>query len=852
MTGDLKMRPDYPLSMRLPPQTSGVENSDLLDLFLGYVSEKKLELYPAQEEALLHLFDEKNVILNTPTGSGKSLVALALHFKSLATGRRSVYTCPIKALVNEKFLSLCKDFGPEYVGMITGDGSVNRDAPIICCTAEILANMSLREGSHVNFDDVIADEFHYYADKQRGVAWQIPLLTMSRARFLLMSATLGDATPFQDALTKLNGVETILVGSDDRPVPLTFEYRETPLHETIENLITTGRAPIYVVNFTQRDAAEEAQNLLSTNFCSKEEKTQIAQAVEGVKFKSPYGKEFQKILRHGIGIHHGGLLPKYRILVEGLAQKGLLKIISGTDTLGVGVNVPIRTVLFTKLCKYDGEKTAILSVRDFNQISGRAGRRGFDTSGTVIVQAPEHVIENLKLERKADGDSKKLRKIVKRQPPEKGYIPWDKAVFNRLVTSEPESLISRFQISHGMLLNVLSRENEDGCKAIQKIIRHCHESTVAKKKLSKTAFQLFRSLVDRKIIEFTGVPQHKLRIHVDLQEDFSLNHALSLYLLDTIKLLDKTSETYALDLLTLVESIIEDPDLILRKQLDRVKTEKMGEMKAAGVEYEERLLELDKLEYPKPNRDFIYNTFNEFAAKHPWVGQENIRPKSIAREMFENFQSFDEYIRDYDLQRAEGLLLRYLTEVYKALLQTVPEVSRDNVVEEITVYFENMVRQIDSSLLDEWEKLRGNVEAPLGEKPSVVSNTAANKKRDKKTLEILLRNQIFQFVRALSLENYESALEFINTKDNSTWTAAKLEEAMKPYFTDHQRICTDTKARSASHTHFEELETPSNFKIEQILVDPEGKNDWSLEFTTELTDNESEMVFLNLKSIAAV
>ncbi|MFN8944631.1 MAG: DEAD/DEAH box helicase, partial [Pseudobdellovibrionaceae bacterium] len=610
------------------------------------------------------------------------------------------------ALVNEKFRDLCAAFGPDQVGMVTGDGSVNPTAPIVCCTAEILSNMALRQGEFADVDDVVMDEFHYYSDKQRGVAWQIPLLSLKRTRFLLMSATLGEMDFFSKKLTELNSLDTILVQSDDRPVPLDFQYCETLLQETVSNLVTTGKAPVYLVNFSQREAAEEAQNLMSVDFATKEEKKLIAEALVGTHFKSPYGKEFQKLLRHGIGLHHAGLLPKYRSLVERLAQKGLLKVISGTDTLGVGVNVPIRTVLFTKLCKYDGEKTALLSVRDFKQISGRAGRRGYDTRGTVVAQAPAHVIENLKLKSKAAADPKKMKKLVLRSPPPQGFVMWTNETFQKLITSKPEPLISRFQISHGMLLNVLGRDG-DGCLAMQNLIRASHGDAKSKKHLRKVGFEYFRSLLDRNIIGYVEKNgRQALQVNLDLQDDFSLNQTLSLYLLDTLQVLKPEDPLFSLDLLTLVESVLESPDLILRKQLDRVKTEKMGEMKAAGIEYDQRMEELEKLEFPKPNRDFIYATFNIFAAAHPWVGAENIRPKSIAREMYENFHSFAEYIREYDLQRIEGLLLRYLSEVYKVLEQTVPDAMKTEEVRALVVYFGSMVRQVDSSLLEDWQKLR--------------------------------------------------------------------------------------------------------------------------------------------------
>lgn len=815
---------EWPLYERLPRDFSP-ENDSTLDRFLSYVADKKLELYPAQEEAILELYSGKNVILNTPTGSGKSLVAAALHFHSLARGRRSIYTCPIKALVNEKFLSLCREFGPEQVGMITGDASVNPGAPILCCTAEILSNDALRYGCHAKFDDIIMDEFHYYSDRERGVAWQIPLLTLPQSRFLLMSATIGDTSPFELALTKLNRLETVVVKSHERPVPLDFEYSELPLHETVSRLVTAGKAPIYLVQFTQRDCAEEAQNFLSVDFCTKEEKKAIAEALEGARFTSPYGKDFQKLLRHGLGLHHAGLLPKYRILVEKLAQRGLLKIIFGTDTLGVGVNIPIRTVLFTKLCKFDGEKTTILSVRDFQQIAGRAGRRGYDTRGTVIVQAPEHIIENLRNEQKAAGDAKKLKKIVKRKPPEKGYLPWDRSTFEKLANGQPEALISRFQVSHSMLLAVLSRESdpktqEDGCGAMRQLLRDCHETPTAKRRLGKTAFQLFRSLVDRKIIELSP-----LRLNVDLQEDFSLHHALALYLIDAIGVLDREHENYALDLLTLVEAILEDPDLILRRQLDRLKTEKMAELKAQGLEFEERIAELEKLEHPKPNREFIYETFNSFAKAHPWVGEENIRPKSIAREMFENFASFTEYVRDYDLKRTEGLLLRYLSEVYKTLVQTVPTAAKNDDVEAITDYIGTMIRSIDSSLLDEWEKMRNPDYLPTTDGDAPATRDAADVTRDRRTFTVLVRNAVFRFVRALSNRDYEEALTLVRTDE----TVDSLEATMKTYYADHGRIMTDPKARAPQNTII-----TKEWLVTQILHDPEGHNDWSISLEVDL------------------
>ncbi|MEJ7731234.1 MAG: DUF3516 domain-containing protein [Polyangiaceae bacterium] len=834
------------------PGALRVGADEVLDYFLAWVEQSGKKLYPAQEEALLELWAGKNVILNTPTGSGKSLVAAALHFKAMSEGRTSYYTSPIKALVNEKFFDLCRELGPENVGMLTGDATVNRDAPILCCTAEVLANMALREGAQAPVDYAILDEFHYYSDRDRGTAWQVPLLTLPKTRFLLMSATLGPTERFETALTELTGNESVTVRSSDRPVPLDFEYRETPLHETVRELVGRNLAPIYIVCFTQRSCAEEAQNLMSVDYATKEEKRAIHAALQGTKFDSPYGKEVQRFVRHGIGLHHAGLLPKYRLVVEKLAQQGLVKIICGTDTLGVGVNIPIRTVLFTKLCKFDGEKTAILSVRDFQQISGRAGRKGFDTRGAVVAQAPEHVIENLRLDAKAGDDPAKKRKLVRKKPPDRGYVHWDRNTFERLRTSPPEPLVSRFHVTHGMLLNVLGRPS-GGCRAMKQLVRASHEGPASKRQHGRTAMAMLRSLVGAGIVEL--VPRSAdhpggVRVSADLQQDFSINNALALYVIDTIPALRRgDNPEYALDLLTLVESTLENPDLVLHKQLDRLKGLKVAELKAAGVEYEERMAELEKLEYPKPNAEFIYVTFNEFAKKHPWVGQDNIRPKSVAREMYEAFMSFAEYVKEYGLERAEGLLLRYVSDVYKALVQSVPERDRDDEVEEMVLYLRGVVRGVDSSLLDEWERLRHPDEARAVESAvEAAADEAPDATRDVKRFTVLVRNEVFRLLRALARRDWEAAAEVVAGTEPA-WTPASLEAAMAPWFAEHAAPPrTDPPARAPVNTRIERGE--ASWRVVQVLLDDEGETSGSLECRVDLAPSRrAAAAVLALESI---
>jgi len=834
------MTTEAPLAALLPPPGSPPLDDDaVLDRFVSWVAETGLSLYPAQEEAILELLGGRHVVLATPTGSGKSMVATFLHFQAMARGERSFYTCPIKALVNEKFFDLCRLFGPENVGMMTGDGAVNRDAPIVCCTAEILMNVALREASP-RVDAVVMDEFHYYGDRERGVAWQVPLLLLEKARFLLMSATLGDVAPIAEGLTSITGRPVAVVRSEDRPVPLDFLWQETPLHETIEDLVGASRAPVYLVNFTQRAAAEQAQNLMSANFSSREEKERLKEALTGFRFDTPFGKDLQRHLRHGVGLHHAGLLPKYRLLVEKLAQQGLLKVVSGTDTLGMGVNIPIRTVLFTQLCKYDGEKTAILAARDFRQISGRAGRRGFDDRGYVVAQAPEHVIENKRIaEKQAAG-----KKVEKKKPPQKGFVPWDRTTFERLQTRPPEPLESRFDVGFGLLLNLLQSETSrrgGGYGRLVELISRSHGNDYTRARHRRVAAQRFRTLRGAGLLELHGVEGYRGR-HVrpsrSLQRDFSLFHTLSLYLLDSLPRIDPQRETYALDVLTQVESILEDPDVVLWKQLDRARGEAVARMKAEGKEYDERMAELEHVEYPKPNSEFVYATFNAFAAVHPWVGQENIRPKSVAREMVERAMSFNDYVREYELQRSEGVLLRYLSEAYKTLVQSVPETYRDEALEDVVAFLRATVRGVDSSLVDEWERMRAGQVAPPasaagpGAAPPVPA-FAIDPASNPRGFTVRVRTDLHRLLGALARRSYEEAALLLRQRPGEEWTPRKLEEAMAPYWAEHQRIDVTPRARRPDNTFLSEV-GPRRWSAVQRIVDEQGEVDWMLDCVVDL------------------
>ena len=763
----------------------------------------------------------------------------------MCEGQRSYYTSPIKALASEKFFSLCHDLGAQSVGMLTGDASINHEALVVCCTAEVLANMALRHGEGVHAPYVVMDEFHYYGDRDRGVAWQVPLITLPSTQFLLMSATLGDTTRIERHLAERTGADVAVVVSDDRPVPLDFSYRETPIHETVQDLLDGGRSPIYIVNFTQRECAELAQALTSLKLVDADTKKRIAAAVAGGRFDTPYGRELRRFLTFGVGVHHAGLLPKYRLLVEQLAQQGLLRVICGTDTLGVGVNIPIRTVLFSKLAKYDGRKTSILKVRDFQQIAGRAGRKGFDDAGSVVAQAPEHVIEAKRAQQKAD--SKKAKKGKKKPPP--GTPSWTEETFRRLVDSPPEMLQSRFKVTHGMILDLIQRDaDRDDPEArnfdsLRQLIAHSHETEAVQQRLISKAAVMVRALQRAGILTLqrdVSCPYLWVAVNENLQWDFSLYESLSLYLVETLVLLDSSSPDYALDVLSLVESVLEDPYLILRRQEDRLKSELLEELKADGVTYEERMARLDAVTYPKPNGDFIYGTFERFREVHPWVGGNDIKPKGIGRELFVDYMSFHDFTKRYQLQRTEGVLLRYLSQLYKHLVQSVPRWARTEEVYDLQGFFRTMLERVDTSLLDEWERLRHpewQLEVEGGEQ------TAAEARLqelldDPSALHARVRSELLQLVRALAESDWEETVACVRSSPDDPegpWTVERIAGAMEPFFAEYDQLVFSHEARRKRFTQL----TPAGSRqwhVAQVLVDPQGDNLWHVAGRVDLRD----------------
>ncbi|MHC3816788.1 DUF3516 domain-containing protein [Streptomyces sp. NBC_00341] len=824
--------------MTLIDQLPPTDDPDaLFEAFSSWTETQGITLYPAQEEALIEVVSGANVILSTPTGSGKSLVAAGAHFAALAQDKVTFYTAPIKALVSEKFFDLCKLFGTENVGMLTGDASVNADAPVICCTAEVLAAIALRDGKYADIGQVVMDEFHFYAEQDRGWAWQIPILELPQAQFVLMSATLGDVRMFEEDLTRRTGRPTSVVRSATRPVPLSYEYRLTPITETITELLDTRQSPVYIVHFTQASAVERAQSLMSINMCTKEEKEKIADLIGNFRFTTKFGQNLSRYVRHGIGVHHAGMLPKYRRLVEKLAQAGLLKVICGTDTLGVGVNVPIRTVLFTALTKYDGTRVRTLRAREFHQIAGRAGRAGFDTAGFVVAQAPEHVVENEKLVKKAGDDPKKKRKVVRKKAPE-GFVAWSETTFDKLIQSDPEPLTSRFRVTHTMLLSVIARPG-NAFEAMRHLLEDNHEPRKAQLRHIRQAIAIYRSLLDGGVVERLETPDAEgriVRLTVDLQQNFALNQPLSTFALAAFELLDADSPSYALDMVSVVESTLDDPRQILAAQQNKARGEAIGQMKADGIEYEERMELLQDVTYPKPLSELLWHAYDVYRQSHPWVGDHPVSPKTVVRDMYERAMTFTEFTSNYELARTEGIVLRYLAGAYKALEHTIPDDLKSEDLEDLIAWLGEMVRQVDSSLLDEWEQL-ANPEVETAEQAQERADELKPVTANARAFRVLVRNAMFRRVELAALDRVRDLGEL---DGDAGWDEDAWGEAMDAYWDEHEELGTGPDARGPKLLKIDEDAEHGLWRVRQTFADPSGDHDWGISAEVDLAASDEE------------
>ncbi|MCX6399863.1 MAG: DUF3516 domain-containing protein [Propionibacteriales bacterium] len=820
------------------------------DRILEYAEGQGLTLYPHQEEALLSLLSGENVVLATPTGSGKSLVAMGAAMAALADDRVTFYTAPIKALVSEKFFDLVEVFGAADVGMLTGDVSVNADAPIICCTAEVLANIALREGGAADVGMVVMDEFHFYGEPGRGWAWQVPLIELPRAQFLLMSATLGDVSELADDLTRRNGRPTVVVDDAERPVPLNFTWSLDPMGDTLEELVTTGQGPVYVVHFTQAAAVEHATSLLAgpgrlDTVLPKDRKEQIAERIAGVRFAAGFGKTLNTLLRQGIGVHHAGMLPRYRRLVEQLAQAGLLTVICGTDTLGVGINVPIRTVLFTGLAKFDGTRQRVLRTREFLQIAGRAGRAGFDTAGYVVVQAPEHVIENEKAKAKAaaknaamsvEKQAKRKSKAQLRKPPE-GTVVWSEQTFTRLVEGKPEPLKSQMKVDNAMLVNVLSRE-EDAFVVMRRLLMDNHEERKAQLRLAKRAVRLARSLVTSEVLTRLDEVDEFGRRYVlteALPDDFALNQPLSHFALAALDVLDPESPDFMLDVISVMEATLEAPRPLLFAQRHAARGEAIAALKADGVEYDERMALIEEVAWPEPLGELLEVLFETYRERHPWLSPDALAPKSVVREMWEQGMGFTDLVSRYQIARSEGLILRYLTDAYRALRHSVPAAVRTDEFELLVEWLGETVRQVDSSLLDEWEALNDPDHIPSAVSHLEPPPPPRPLSQQGRVFDVMVRNALWRRVELFARDDVPG-LAALEAGAGGEFGAAGWDEAIEAYFDEHRRLLTDGDARGPALLAVDKQ--VGRWEVTQTLHDPEGNHDWVIVAEVDLAASD--------------
>lgn len=579
---------------------------------------------------------------------------------------------------------------------------------------------------------------------------------------------------------------------------------------------------------------------------SKEQRAAIAEAIKGTKFTTAFGKILQRLLRTGIGIHHAGMLPRYRRLVEQLAQQGLLPVICGTDTLGVGINVPIHSVVLTALTKFDGTKMRKLRAREFHQIAGRAGRMGFDTEGLVIAEAPEFEIENAKALAKAGNDPKKLKKVKRKKAPE-GFVTWNENTFDKLIDAAPETLVPHMKITHSMVLNEVE-QGGDARYRIDRLIDDSAQTPEQKERLHARADEIFQTLFDTNVIETEDRDDggKDYFMTVDMPDDFALDQPLSPFLLAALELLDPESDTYALDVISMVEATLEDPKQVLRAQERQARDEAMIRMKEDGLDYDERMDRLQEITYPKPLEDMLQAAFDEYRHDVPWANDYWLSPKSVVRDMVETASDFTGYIARYNIARSEGTLLRYLSDAYRALARTVPQEKRDEQLDDIISWLRVVVRSIDSSLVDEWEhagtdtdasEAAANLAAP-GAKQAVVE--------DRRGLTVLVRNAMFRRVQLMDLDKPD---ELGALDKDWGYGVHEWEDTLDDYYDEHEYVNIDAKARSGELFILDESKENSEhaWKVRQIIDDSDGDHDWAITGTVDLdaTQSSGEVVFFD-------
>jgi Domain of unknown function (DUF3516)/DEAD/DEAH box helicase len=808
----------------------GADPADVIDAFSAWAAAGGRPLYPHQEDAALALAFGEHVVLATPTGSGKSLAAVAGIILALNRGERAVWTAPIKALVAEKFFELVDLLGPDVVGLATGDASINSDASVLVCTAEVFAHQAMADGARLPSEGGMGfaclDEFHYYGDHDRGWAWQLPLLLSPSTQFLLMSATLGDMSFIGGDLERRSERTVTYVTAVTRPTPLYHAWRMTPVADSVTTAVEKGLWPVYVVHATQSSAVERANAMVSLPLTTRPQREAIAAALSSVVFAKGFGQTLARLLRNGVGVHHAGMLPRYRRLVERLAGEGLLPVICGTDTLGVGVNIPIRTVLMTALTKFDGERVRTLQAREFHQLAGRAGRTGFDPDGHVWAQAPDHIIENTRALSKAGDDPKARRKATRTAPP-KGFVHYDEKTFERLGAASPEPLVSRFRVTPDLVAGTLARP--DGPRVLKDLLNTNHDPEAKRRRHKRQAIRVYRALEAAGVAErhrdpdgrCAGVTVGSLIEGSDERASLRFASPLIPFAIEVLTTLDQQDPKYHLDVVSVIESVLEDPRTILFAQKDLARGLELARLKSEGVEYEARLIALDSVTWPKPLAELIEGCFHEYLGHHAWV-QEQPSPKSIVREMLETGETFGGMIHRYKLERSEGLLLRYLSDAWRTLDRSLTEDAYTPMLEDVITWLGEVIKATDGSLLEEWQRLSGG-EVTVHAQPSAPGFSGPPR-----AWRTAVRTAMFTWVELLARKGYDRMALLTEVP------AYQLADAMRGYWAEYESLEIDGEARS--NAFFRITEEPDRWVVSQQLLDPQGSGEWTIEATVNLVE----------------
>jgi len=661
-----------------------------LDFYEEFFFSRDLEPYPVQEEAFNHIFAGHSMFVSVPTGTGKTMMAKAGIYRALQSGQRAVYTTPLRALTEEKYRELCDDFGNDNVGFTTGDFKINRDAPIQVEVAEILWNRIFGDRSVSPADIVIMDETHYFNDRERGYVWEQSIIGLDpRTQLVCLSATVGHADKFCHWVELTRRLPMQLVESRERRVPLYHEYREAYLIEVVRELAAAQDTPALIFVFGRERCFDTARLLKScSRFTSDEEKARIEQLCDDTFLDGGVTDELRSLFVHGIGIHHAGILPRYKQLVEQLATERLVKFVVCTETIAAGINLPAKRVVFPSLRKYIRKQARLVTSAEYHQMAGRAGRPQFDSEGIAIVLAPDDVVADMRKEvkkAKKKGhkvDEERIRKSAyaraRSDSQRRSDITWNAEEHTKIKDGEPADLRSTTRINAEQVLAIglpdLTEERLPGSEDEQAE----HETLPVYMRLNivsvvdnllltererKDAHKLLAQVTDN--LRALGiVDEHGRQVEGEMIGELNGMDGVFIYYLLMNHQLDYDQCRQ------LIEFLVDHN--VIQRRLDRVDYEKrkvwikerLREKRRENpqVTWEDVEEEYER-EHPRELSD-IERYHSEFCAKvpHPQL-HGGYRQKQVWAMMEDGAMGFLEFVEKHSLAHEEGSLFSYLIRV---------------------------------------------------------------------------------------------------------------------------------------------------------------------------------------------